>query len=284
MSPPIIIGVCAQQSSGGGGGGITFSINSVGGNNQSPVTSPPGSSASFADVGNSFTFPLAVDNPPNSTGLASTLVVGGTPGAGRYDWGIRYDSTPFDGSQNLFSAGKVLDGASSGPNAGKAMKISWEYDVSVLGDPGLVDALYETWWAFDEENQLYPPLSASPGKIEVNILGGTVPVNAVMPGGGGLVTVNLGDPANPFIEPGSIIRVTSDSDPDGIPASPELFKWGSNGAYFDSGELGTPTIPMLQTITFIALDGTESTATQNLIWTCGLNPFDTPIADVLTYP
>ena len=42
--------------------------------------------------------------------------------------------------------------------------------------------------------------------------------------------------------------------------------------FFDIGLYGVASIPMLQTITFIALDGTESTASQNLIWTCGPDP------------
>jgi hypothetical protein len=285
MSPPIIIGVCAQQNSGGGGGGITFTINSVGGNNQSPVTSPPGSSSSFADVGNSFTFPLAVENPPNSTGFGTTLVVGGTPEGGKYDWGIRYDSTPFNGSQNLFSAGKVLDGASSGPNAGLAAKISWEYDISVLPDPALAEELVGTWWAIDPNTEApVQPLSASPGKIEIHILGGTVPVNTAMPGGGGFVTAKLGDPANPFVVPGDPIRIISDEDPAGRNADPERFFWAASGGFFDDSLFGVASIPMLQTITFIALDGTESTASQNLIWTCGPDPSATPIAEILTYP
>ena len=285
MSPPIIIGVCAQQSSGGGGGSITFSINTVGGSNQLPVTSPPQASNSFADAGNSFTFPLAVENPPNSTGFGTTLFVGGTPGAGMYDWLIRYDSTPFDGSQNLFSAGKVLDGAASGANAGIAMKISWEYDISVLPSPDLAEELVGTWWAVDPNTGApVEPLSASPGKVEIHILGGIVPVNTAMPGGGGLVDFTLGNPANPFVPPGDPIRIISDADPAGQNADPAQFYWASSGAFFEVGLYGVASIPMLQTITFIALDGTESTASQNLIWTCGPDPTATPIAEVLTYP
>jgi len=284
MSPPIIIGVCAQQSS-GGGGSITFSINSVGGNNQQPITTPPGASASFADTTNSFTFPLATEGPaPPASGFATTLVVGGAPAAGRYDWGVRYDSTPFDGSQNLFSSGKTLDGASSGPNAGLAAKISWEYDISVLADPALAEELVVTWWAIDPNTGApVEPLAATPGKIEITILGGTVPVNTAMPGGGGFVSAKLGDPATPFVEPGQQIRITSDSDPAGVPADPEQFYWASSGQFFDIGLYGVASIPMLQTITFIALDGTESTASQNLIWTCGPDPSATPIAEVANY-
>ena len=46
---------------------------------------------------------------------------------------------------------------------------------------------------------------------------------------------------------------------------------------------GVASIPMLQTITFIALDGTESTASQNLIWTCGPDSLSTPVVEVANY-
>ena len=285
MSPPIIIGVCAQQSSGGGGGAITFSINTIGGSNQQPITTPPQASSSFADAGNSFTFPLATEGPvPPATGFATTLVVGGAPAVGNYDWLIRYDSTPFDGSQSLFSAGRTLDGAASGANAGIAMKISWEYDISVLPSPDLAEALVGTWWAIDP-NTLAPvePLRASPGKVEIHILGGIVPVVTAMPGGGGLVDFTLGNPALPFIPTGQTIRIISDSDPAGTNADPLQFYWAGGGQFFDIGLYGVASIPMLQTITFIALDGTESTASQNLIWTCGPDSLSTPVVEVANY-
>ena len=104
-----------------------------------------------------------------------------------------------------------------------------------------------------------------------------------MPGGGGVVSATLGNPANPFVPPGDPIRIISDSDPAGRNADPLQFFWSGGGQFFDIGLYGVASIPMLQTITFIALDGTESTASQNLIWTCGPDPTSTPIAEVANY-
>ena len=263
MSPPIIIGVCAQQNS-GGGGSITFSINSVGYTNVQPATSPAGQSFSVAESANSFTYPVATDPPP--TGLANSISVGGAPfEQALYSCRIRYDSTPFDGSQGLFSTGKALDGAASGPNAGICLKVSFEFDVSGTADPGTAGSLIQDiWWAEDQiAGGLIPQLTATPTKIEfIYSSTSNVVTSTAFPSGGGFVDVAFGDASNNFAD--GQIAYTTDGGTTNTAAPAVVFKGGEIG--FDSEFLGVSSLPQTVTLTFIAIDGTESTSTATVNW------------------
>ena len=271
MGVPVLIGVCQQASSGGGGGSITFSINSVGYTNTQPATSPAGQSNSVADAGNSFTYPVATDAPP--TGLANTISVGGGPfEPAFYSCRIRYDSTPFDGSQGLFSTGKVLQGAASGPNAGICLKVSFEFNVEGTSDPETVGSLIQDiWWAEDQiAGGLIPQLTATPTKIEF-IYSNTsnVVTSTAFPSGGGFVDVAFGDASNNFAE-GQIAYTTDGGTTNTFPAA-VLFKGGEIG--FDSEFFGVSNLPQTVTLTFIAIDGTESTTTATVNWVAGPDAF-----------
>ncbi len=270
MSPPIIIGVCAQQSS-GGGGPITFTITQVGGQNAQPVTAPPGLSSSLANTGNSFTFPIATADPP--TGLANTISQGGSPPElARYSWSVQFDSTPFDGNQSQFGTAKILDGAASGPNAGICIKLSFDFDVSGTADPGTVGSLsQELWWAYDSVNaQLIPQITATPTKIEF-IFTNTSQVSLAdcFPTGGGNVTIPFGSESALFDGP---IAYTTDAGTTNSIAASIFFQGGEVG--FDSEFLGVSSLPQTVTLTFIAIDGTESTATATVNWIASPVPFE----------
>ena len=271
MSPPIIIGVCAQQSSGGGGGPITFTINQVGGQNVQPPTEPPGLASSLATTGNSFTFPVATADPP--TGLANTISQGGSPPeSARYSWGVQFDSTPFDGNQSQFGTGKILDGAASGANAGICIKLSFDFDVSGTADPGTVGSLaQELWWAYDGFNdQLIPQITATPTKIEFIFTNTSqVSLSDCFPTGGGNVTIPFGSESALFDGP---IAYTTDSGTTSTLASVVQFQGGEVG--FDSEFLGVSSLPQTVTLTFIAIDGTESTATATVNWIASPIPFE----------
>jgi len=269
MGVPVLIGVCQQASSGGGGGAITFSINQVGGQNAQP--SPQGISTSFATTANSFTYPVATADPP--TGLANTISVGGGPfQQARYAWGVRFDSTPFDGNQSLFGTGKTLDGAASGPNAGICAKISFDFDVSGTGDPGGIGELsQQLWWAYDIFNeQLIPKITATPTKIEFIFTSSTqVSLADCFPTGGGDVIIPFGIESPLFEGP---IAYTTDSGTTSAIAAGIFFQGGEVG--FDSEFLGVSSLPQTVTLTFIAIDGTESTATATVNWIASPVPFD----------
>lgn len=271
MSPPIIIGVCAQQSSGGGGGPITFTINQVGGQNVQPPTEPPGLASSLATTGNSFTFPVATADPP--TGLANTISQGGSPPeSARYSWGVQFDSTPFDGNQSQFGTGKILEGAASGANAGICIKLSFDFDVSGTADPETVGSLsQELWWAYDGFNdQLIPQITATPTKIEF-IFTNTSQVSLAdcFPTGGGNVTIPFGSESSILDGP---IAYTTDLGTTSTLASVVQFQGGEVG--FDSEFLGVSSLPQTVTLTFIAIDGTESTATTTVNWIASPIPFE----------
>jgi hypothetical protein len=89
------------------------------------------------------------------------------------------------------------------------------------------------------------------------------------PTGGGNVVIPFGS-ESPLFE--GLIDYTTNSGTTSTPASFVFFQGGEIG--FDSEFLGVSSLPQTVTLTFIAIDGTESTATATVNWIASPVPFD----------
>ena len=129
----------------------------------------------------------------------------------------------------------------------------------------------ELWWAYDGFNdQLIPQITATPTKIEF-IFTNTSQVSLAdcFPTGGGNVTIPFGSESSILDGP---IAYTTDSGTTSTLASVVQFQGGEVG--FDSEFLGVSSLPQTVTLTFIAIDGTESTATATVNWIASPIPFE----------
>ena len=89
------------------------------------------------------------------------------------------------------------------------------------------------------------------------------------PTGGGNVTIPFGSESSILDGP---IAYTTDLGTTSTLASVVQFQGGEVG--FDSEFLGVSSLPQTVTLTFIAIDGTESTATATVNWIASPIPFE----------